>query len=82
MQQQQQQNQLQEAMKAFSLLSETEKSLFLGVVDVKYKATVVATKQQQNNKSVLPKEFSEAYLYADLVRTHNASVKKRLAKYN
>jgi len=81
-QQQEQQNQLQEAMRAFSVLSETEKSLFLGVVDVKFRPTVVATKRQQNRKCSLPKEFSEAYLYAELVRTHNRSVEKRLAKYN
>lgn len=82
MQQLEQQNQLQEAMRAFSVLSETEKCLFLGVVDVKFKPTVVATNRQKKRKCPLPKEFSEAYLYAELVRTHNRSVEKRLEKYN
>lgn len=82
MQQQPQQTDLFLALQAFNNLSDTERALFLGVADVHKSNNNVATKKQQKKKVLVPKEFSEEYFYSELMRTHNKSVKKRLAKLN
>ena len=76
MQQEQQQSNTSGSIKGFDNVFETERVLFIRVADSNKRNTIVATKMQQKNKMCLPKEFSEEYLYSELVRKHNESVKK------
>ena len=77
-----QQSNLFLAMEAFNILSDTERALFIGVVDAQNKCNKIATKKQQKVNNTLPYEFSEEFYFKEMVKNHNSKVEKRLSRLN
>lgn len=66
-------NKLLYVIEQFISLNETERELFLKVVN---------SEHENSSKSLLPPEFTEESFYKKLTETHNERVRKRLKKLN